>query len=99
MMNGYLPTSLPVRLSQWWQTRDQGDSLAVAERMADIVGIDFYPRHALLGGAGRALYLDGSRQPWQQQRRRQLADRAAARGQLVMIAEGQAEPWEAVTTP
>src|SRR6266581_4690602 len=34
MMNGFLPTSLPVRLSQWWQTRDQGDSLAVAEKEA-----------------------------------------------------------------
>ena len=48
MMNGFLPTSLPVRFSQWWRTRDQGDSLAVAQRMADIVGIDYYPRHALM---------------------------------------------------
>ena len=48
MMNGFLPTSLPVRLSQWWQTRDQGDSLAVAQRLADMVGIDYYPRHALI---------------------------------------------------
>ncbi len=44
MMNGFLPTSLPVRFSQWWRTHDQGDSLAVAQRMADIVGIDYYPR-------------------------------------------------------
>ena len=52
MMNGFLPTSPPVRVSQWWRTRDQGDSLAVAQRLANIVGIDFYPRHAL-AGAGR----------------------------------------------
>src|SRR6266508_3643126 len=48
MMNGFLPTSLPVRLTQWWKTRDQGDSLAVAQRLADMVGIDYYPRHALV---------------------------------------------------
>src|SRR3989442_333683 len=48
MMNGFLPASLPVRLSQWWQTRDQGDSLAVAQRIADIVGIEYYPRQAII---------------------------------------------------
>jgi hypothetical protein len=31
VMNGFLPTSTPVRLQQWWSTRDQGDSLAVAQ--------------------------------------------------------------------
>ena len=72
MMNGFLPTSLPVRLQQWWRTRDQGDSLAVAQQLADIVGIDFYPRHALASIGARTLYLDGSRQPWQQRRRQQL---------------------------
>src|SRR5579863_6055460 len=70
LMNGFLPTSLPVRLSQWWRTRDQGDSLAVAQHLADIVGIDYYPRHALTTAATRTLYLDGSRLPWQQQRRK-----------------------------
>ena len=48
MMNGFLATSTPVALQQWWRTRDQGDSLAVAGRLADIVGVDFYPRHALV---------------------------------------------------
>ena len=62
-MNGFLPASLPVRLTQWWQTRDQGDSLSVAQQLADIVGIDYYPRHALLGLGGRTLYLDGARSP------------------------------------
>ncbi len=99
MMNGFLPTSLPVRLSQWWRTRDQGDSLVVAGRMADIVGIDYYPRHALMSVGTRTLYLDGSRSPWQQQRRRQLFAWTHAHGQKLMIAEGQAEPWETVTTP
>ncbi len=99
MMNGFLPTSAPVALQQWWRTRDQGDSLSAAEELADIVGIDFYPRHALLAAAGQTAYLDGSRRWWQQRRRRQLFARAAVSGRRVMIAEGQAEPWEAVTTP
>lgn len=99
IMNGFLPTSLPVALQQWWRTRDQGDSLSVAKDLADVVGIDFYPRHALVGLAGRALYLDGSRRPWQQGRRRRLYDWARSPGRQVMISEGQAEPWETVTTP
>jgi hypothetical protein len=99
MMNGFLPTSLPVRLSQWWQTRDQGDSLAVAQRLADIVGIDYYPRHALLAVGSKTLYLDGSKSPWQQPIRKHLFAWTRAHGQKLMVAEGQAEPWETVTTP
>jgi hypothetical protein len=99
MMNGFLPTSLPVRLQQWWRTRDQGDSLAVALRLADITGVDFYPRHALVGVAGTTLYLDGSRSPWQQRKRRQIFAAALRSGRGLMISEGQAEPWETVTTP
>jgi len=99
MLNGYLPTSLPVRLSQWWRTRDQGDSLTVAQNMADIVGIDYYPRHALTSIGSKTLYLDGSKNPWQQGRRRQLFAQTRAHEQRLMIAEGQAEPWETVTTP
>src|SRR5947208_12650069 len=95
MMNGFLPTSLPVRLQQWWRTRDQGDSLAVAQRLADIVGVDYYPRHALVSiGGGRTLYLDGSRSPWQQRRRKQVCAWAHTQGRQLMISEGQAEPWE-----
>ncbi|GIH16293.1 beta-galactosidase [Rugosimonospora africana] len=99
LMNGFLPTSLPVAVQQGWRTRDQGDSLSVAQRLADIVGVDFYPRHALVAAAGRSVYLDGSRTPWQQRRRRRLFARAAATGKQVMVSEGQAEPWEAVTDP
>jgi hypothetical protein len=63
----------------------------VAARHADIVGIDFYPRHALVSIGRRTLYLAGSRSPWQPRWHRS--------GRRVMIAEGQAEPWETVTTP
>jgi hypothetical protein len=99
IMNGFLPTSLPVLLSQWWRTRDQGDSLAVATRMANIVGIDYYPRHALARIGSKTLYLDGSTSRWQASRRKRLFAWARARGQRLMITEGQAEPWETVTTP
>ena len=99
LLNGFLPTSLPVRAQQWWRTRDQGDSLAVALDLADIVGIDFYPRHALFGIAGRSVYLAGSANPWSRRRLRAVADRAARNGRRYMVSEGQAEPWEAVTTP
>jgi hypothetical protein len=100
MMNGFLPTSTPVRVMQWWRSRDQGDSLAVAQRLTDTVGIDFYPRHALAGNSRWSLYLDGSSNPWQRRRWVEVLRWAtAAPGRRVMIAEGQAEPWEAITTP
>ncbi len=99
MMNGFLPTSAPVQLIQWWRTRDQGDSLDVAQRLADVVGIDYYPRHALLAMGSATLYLDGAASPWQQRRVRQLFAWTRAHDQKVMVAEGQAEPWETVTTP
>ncbi len=99
MLNGFLPTSWPVRLSQWWNTRDQGDSLAVAQRVGDLVGIDYYPRHALAAIGNRTLYLDGSQSPWPQRRRRQLLAWAGAHGKKLLISEGQAEPWETQTTP
>jgi Beta-galactosidase len=89
VMNGFLPTTLPVRLMQRWRTRGQGDSLAVARRLADVVGVDYYPRHALLRLGGLTAYLDGAAAAW---------PRALA-GDRLMVTEGQAEPWEAVTTP
>ena len=99
ILNGFLPTSLPVRLQQWWRTRDQGDSLSLAQRQADILGVDFYPRHALLRLGPGTLYLDGSRSRWQQRRRRQLSAWAKQEGRRLMVVEGQAEPWETTTTP
>ncbi|HLJ81496.1 MAG TPA: beta-galactosidase [Ktedonobacterales bacterium] len=99
MLNGFLPTSLPGCLTQWWRTRDQGDSLAVAQHLADIVGIDYYPRLAVMSAGAKTLYLDGSAGRRQQRRGRQLLAWASAHGKRLMIAEGQAEPWETVTTP
>lgn len=99
MLNGFLPMSLPVRLQQWWRTRDQGDSLSVAQRLADIVGIDYYPRHALVSLGGRTVYLDGSRDTGHRRRMRRLLARSAASEHKVFVTEGQAEPWETVTTP
>jgi hypothetical protein len=99
LMNGFLPTSLAVHLHQWWRTRDQGDSLVAAEALADIVGIDYYPRHALFDIGPLTLYLDGSRSPWQGWRRRRIQARAERSGRRLIVSEGQAEPWEAVTTP
>jgi hypothetical protein len=88
MMNGFLPMSPVVALNQRWSTRDQGDSLAVAARLADIVGVDYYPRHALARIGPRTLYVDGSGSA--------LPKMA---GKRVMFSEGQAEPWETTTTP
>jgi hypothetical protein len=96
MMNGFLPTSLPVAAQQRWRTRDQGDSLAVARRLADMVGIGYYPRHALLRAGPRTLYLNGGLRG---RRAEGLRAWAAASGRGLMIAEGQAEPWEPATTP
>jgi hypothetical protein len=99
MMNGFLPTSSPVRLTQWWRTRDQGDSLAAAARLADVVGIDYYPRHALMSLGSRTLYLAGADLPWQAALRERLFESVRARGKRLMVSEGQAEPWETATTP
>jgi hypothetical protein len=99
MMNGFLPTSSAVRLSQWWRTRDQGDSLAVAARLADVVGIDYYPRHALGSLGPRTLYLAGADLPWQAASRERQFNGIRARGKRLMVSEGQAEPWETMTTP
>jgi hypothetical protein len=109
VMNGFLPTSSPVRASQAWRCRGQGDSMHAAPRLADVVGIDFYPRHALCAIGGWALYLDGSRAPWHQGWRQRLSawQGAAAGGDRqdveptrnVMVTEAQSEPWEAQTVP
>lgn len=99
MLNGFLPMALPGRAAQWWQTRDQGDSLAVAQRLADIVGIDYYPRYALARLGARTLYLDGTQGLFPQRRQRQLLTETHNHKQKLMISEGQAEPWETVTVP
>jgi hypothetical protein len=99
LMNGFLPTSTPVALQQRWRTRDQGDSLAVALRLADIIGADVYPRHAVAAAGPLSLYLDGGATRRGRRRRENLLGQVTAARRRLMIAEGQAEPWEAVTTP
>jgi hypothetical protein len=99
LLNGFLPVTTPVAASQWWRTRDQGDSLVVASDLADVVGIDYYPRHALSALGGQTLYLDGVAGRLGPRRYRGLAARAASAGKRVMISEIQAEPWEAITVP
>jgi hypothetical protein len=99
VMNGFLPTSLPVRLQQQWRTRDQGDSLAVGARLADVVGLDFYPRHGLARLGPVTAYLAGSNSRWVRSASLRYCKDVASSGRRIMVAEGQAEPWETVTTP
>jgi hypothetical protein len=99
LLTGFLPTSTPVRVQQRWRTRDQGDSLAVAGQLADAVGINFYPRHAITSLGSRTAYLAGSQNPWQRRLNARLCARLARSGRRLMVTEGQAEPWETVTTP
>jgi glycosyl hydrolase family 42 (putative beta-galactosidase) len=99
MMNGFLPTSSLVQVTQWWRTRDQGDSLDVAARLADLVGVDYYPRHAMRGLGRLTLYLETADLPWERARRKRLFATVQAGGKRLMVSEGQAEPWEAVTVP
>ncbi len=109
IMNGFPPTSWPVAASQRWSTRGQGGSLVAATALADAVGIDFYPRHALFGALGWSVYLDGSKLPWHQGWRRHLrlwAGTCPEPGEWpvlgdcrALVTEGQAEPWETVTVP
>ncbi len=95
LMNGFLPTSSLVGLSQGWRSRDQGDSLAVAAQLADIVGLDYYPRNALVRLGTRTVYADGS----EAKPSAALFAAISKRGRRWMVAEGQAEPWEMKTVP
>jgi hypothetical protein len=99
ILTGFLPTSSPVRAQQRWRTRDQGDSLAVSAQLADIVGLDFYPRHGLARVGPVSAYLAGGRSSWQRRASARQCAGIAAAGRQIMVAEGQAEPWETVTTP
>ena len=99
LMNGFLPTSTSVLAQQWWRTRDQGDSLVAARELADIVGIDFYPRHAVGSFGPWSLYLDGARGVLPSRLRHRLLEWSDRPGREVVVTEGQAEPWESVTIP
>ena len=98
LLNGFLPLSRPVELQQGWRTRDQGDSLALALILADIVGLDVYPCHAVASARGLSLYLDAS-ESTARRRVEHVLRAARGRGRRVIVSEGQAEPWEAVTNP
>lgn len=99
IVSGFVPTSAPVRLQQRWRTRDQGDSLAVAGRLADVVGLNLYPRHALVRLGPRTAYLAGADSRWQRRANARLVAGLVTRGRRLMVTEGQAEPWETMTTP
>jgi hypothetical protein len=99
LLNGFLPMSTSVTAHQWWRTRDQGDSVDVALELGDILGIDSYPRHAVAASGSWSLYLDGADGRLPRRRRRRVLRRAAESGRRLMVTEGQAEPWEAVTVP
>jgi hypothetical protein len=99
LLNGFLPMSIPVAAQQWWRTRPEGDSLAFALDHADAVGLDVYPRHALVSLGPLTAYLDGGNRPFERRLRERLLGRARAAGRAVMISEGQAEPWETVVSP
>src|SRR3982074_3446450 len=77
-----------------WLAGPPGVSASASARRPPVVlGIDYSPRHARAGAAGWGLYLAGSR------RRPRLRQPPAPSGPRLMVAEGQAEPWEAVTPP
>lgn len=98
LLNGFLPMSAPVAAQQWWRTRDQGDSLTLAQEVAQIIGVDFYPCHALGAAGAWTAYMDSRERAWPERARR-VFKQAGAQGRRLWITEGQAEPWEAVTTP
>lgn len=97
-MRASLP-SLSVRISEAWLTRDQGDSLALAKEVSNIIGVDYYPRIAVSSLASKIIYLDTTKVPWGQGDRDNLAQWARSHGQKFMVSEGQAEPWERSTVP
>lgn len=99
LMNAFLPTSTAVLTHQRWRTRDQGDSLVVAKELADIVGVDVYPRHAVAAVGRWCAYLDGARAAAPAWVRRRLLHWVHTERRELVVTEGQAEPWEAVTVP
>ncbi len=99
MINGFSSSSFAVKAGQAWITRDQGDSLTVAKQIADIVGVDYYPKIALSGVGSKNVYLNSGVLPWAKWDDRQFLQWGQESGKKVMVAEGQAEPWELKTLP
>lgn len=99
MINGYLATSLPVKIGQALLTRDQGDSLMLAQEVSDIVGVDYYPRMAISSLGSKNIYLNTAGVPWERGNWDSLAKWTSSHGKKIMVAEGQAEPWELAHIP
>jgi hypothetical protein len=99
MINGGFIPSLSVRIAKAWQTRDQGDSLALAKEMSDIIGVDYYPRFAISSIASKNIYIDSTGMPWGQGNRNDLTKWAQSHGQKFMVTESQSEPWELTIIP
>jgi len=99
MINGGFIPSISVKIGEMWMTRDQGNSLALAKEISDIIGVDYYPRIAITSIASKNIYLDTTRVPWGRGDRDSLAQWARSHGKKFMVTEGQAEPWELTTVP
>jgi len=99
LITGGLVTSLTESIVEAWLTRDQGGSLALAKEAGDIIGLDYYPRVGITSIGSENMYLNTSEVPWGQGDREGLAQWARSHGQKIMVAEGQAEPWEPPMVP
>jgi hypothetical protein len=88
LLNGFLPMSMPVALFQWWRTRDQGDSLTLAQSMADIVGVDLYPCHALAASAGSTFYMNAGERAWDRRCEGSANDDHRRTGRAVGVGDG-----------
>lgn len=99
MINGGLTTSLSVKIGEMLMTYDQGNSLALAQKISDIIGVDYYPRIAAFSLASKNIYLDTTHVPWGKGDWGNLAGWARTHGKKFMVAEGQAEPWELTIVP
>jgi hypothetical protein len=99
MINGGLTTSLSLKIGELLMTSDQGNSLTLAQKISDIIGIDYYPRIAAFSLASKNVYLDTTHVPWGRGDWGNLAGWARTHGKKFMVAEGQAEPWEITIVP
>jgi hypothetical protein len=71
----------------------------MALRSADIVGVDVYPRQALVSAAGWGLYLAGGAGAGAGARLTRIGAQARGHSRRVIVTESQAEPWESTTVP
>src|SRR5260370_4825266 len=91
LLNAFMPMSMPVAVQQWWRTRDQGDSLSLAKVVAEIIGVDVYPCHALGAAGNWSVYLEAGEHEWQGPCGRRVRE-AGSPGPRAVVPPGQAEP-------